>query len=73
MTATERSSLDQVKDRTKIAAGFSLLTPKASGGINVARVEERSTETATASLLQDVRLTWNARGGDTLLCSKYVC
>lgn len=70
VSSKEQSSLEQVKDRTRIAAGLSIQTPKASGGINVAKVESTVTETGVASLLQDAHLTWNARGGDTLLCSK---
>ncbi|KAL6158044.1 hypothetical protein ACJBU6_03850 [Exserohilum turcicum] len=69
VSSKEQSSLEQVKDRTRIAAGLSIQTPKASGGINVAKVESTVTETGVASLLQDAHLTWNARGGDTLLCS----
>ncbi|CAG5136910.1 uncharacterized protein ALTATR162_LOCUS4 [Alternaria atra] len=69
ISSKEQSSLEQVKDRTRIAAGLSIQTPKASGGINVAKVESTGTETGVASLLQDAHLTWNARGGDTLLCS----
>lgn len=70
VSSTETSHLDQVKDRTRIAAGVSIQSPKASGSINVAKVDENSQDTASASLLQDVRLTWDAHGGDTLLCSK---
>ncbi|TGO07896.1 hypothetical protein BTUL_0239g00060 [Botrytis tulipae] len=69
VSSTERSNLDQVKDRTRIAAGISIQSPKASGSINFAKVDENSQDTGSASLLQDVRLTWDARGGDTLLCS----
>ncbi|KIL85161.1 hypothetical protein FAVG1_11590 [Fusarium avenaceum] len=69
VSSTETSHLDQVKDRTRIAAGVSIQSPKASGSINVAKVDENSQDTGSASLLQDVRLTWDAHGGDTLLCS----
>lgn len=70
VSSTEVSQLNQVKDRTRIAAGLSIQSPKASGNINVAKVDEKSQDTGSASLLQDVRLTWDAHGGDTLLCSK---
>ena len=70
VSSTETSRLDQVKDRTRIAAGLSIQSPKISGSINFAKVDEESTDTGSASLLQDVRLTWDAHGGDTLLCSK---
>lgn len=70
VTSTEKSSLDQVKDKTRIAAGISIQTPWASGGANFAKVDSKTEENGNASLLQDVCLTWDAHGGDTLLCSK---
>ncbi|KAJ4367759.1 hypothetical protein N0V86_009881 [Didymella sp. IMI 355093] len=69
VTDKEQSTLEQVKDRTRIAAGLSIQTPKASGGLNFAKVDSTGRETGDASLFQDAHLTWNARGGDTLLCS----
>ncbi|KAL3608820.1 hypothetical protein FPOAC2_03831 [Fusarium poae] len=69
VSSTETSQLDQVKDRTRTAAGFSIQSPMASASINVAKVDEKSQDVGSASLLQDVRLTWDAHGGDTLLCS----
>jgi hypothetical protein len=68
--STETSTLDQVKDTTRIAAGISAQTPKVSGGFNFAKVDSTSTENSSASLLQQVSLTWDAHGGDTLLCTK---
>jgi hypothetical protein len=53
-----------------MAAGISIQSPKASGSFNVAKVDSKSQEDGTASLFQDAHLTWDARGGDTLLCSK---
>ena len=64
---TETASLDQVKDRTRIAAGISAQTPKVSGSLNFAKVDETSSSTSRASLYQDVALAWDAHGGDTLL------
>ncbi|KAL7624613.1 hypothetical protein AAE478_006180 [Parahypoxylon ruwenzoriense] len=69
VTSTEKSSLDQVKDKTRIAAGISIQTPWASGGANFAKVDSKTEEHGNASLFQDVCLTWDAHGGDTLLCS----
>ncbi|KAK3901382.1 hypothetical protein C8A05DRAFT_34939 [Staphylotrichum tortipilum] len=67
--STELATLDQVKDTTRIAAGISAQTPKASGSLNIAKVDSTSTETGQANLLQQVCLTWDAQGGDTLLCT----
>ncbi|KAK3386533.1 hypothetical protein B0H63DRAFT_558213 [Podospora didyma] len=69
VTTTETATLDQVKDKTRIAVGISVQTPKVSGGINFAKVDATSTENSRASLLQEVSLTWDAQGGDTLLCT----
>jgi hypothetical protein len=55
--STETSTLDQVKDTTRIAAGISVQTPKVSGGFNFAKVDSTSTENSSASLLQQVCLT----------------
>ncbi|KAF2224084.1 hypothetical protein BDZ85DRAFT_97203 [Elsinoe ampelina] len=69
VTSKEKSTLDQVKDKVRTAAGISIQTPKVSGSMNVAHVESTGEETGSASLDQTSRLTWDARGGDTLLCS----
>jgi hypothetical protein len=67
--STEQSSLNQIKDQLKKAAGFSIQSPKVSGSLNVAKVDSTGNEEGTASLYQDARLTWDAHGGDTLLTS----
>lgn len=67
--STEQSSLSQIKDQTRSAAGLSIQTPWASGELNVAKVNMSGKEEGSASLLQSARLTWEARGGDTVLCS----
>jgi len=70
VTSSERSKLDQVKEQVKQAAGLSIQSPKVSGSFGIAGAESDGKEQGTASLRQDVRLTWDAHGGDTLLCSK---
>lgn len=72
VTSIETASLDQVKDKTRIAAGLSVQTEYASGGIQFAKVNSTSTTNTAGSLLQDSCLTWDAVGGDTLLCTKSV-
>ncbi|POR33790.1 Uncharacterized protein TPAR_06008 [Tolypocladium paradoxum] len=72
VVSTESSKLDQEKEKTRIAAGISIQSPWASGGANVANVQSKGEETSNASLFQDARLTWDAYGGDTLLCSNPV-
>ncbi|KAK0748909.1 hypothetical protein B0T18DRAFT_427131 [Schizothecium vesticola] len=59
-----------VKDRTRIAVGLSFKTEYASGGIQFAKVNTTTTTNTAGSLLQDSTLTWDAVGGDTLLCTK---
>ena len=66
---TKTASLDQVKDRTRIAADISAQTPKVSGLLNFAKVDETLSETGRALLYQDMCLTWDAHGGDTLLAT----
>ncbi|CAG7566391.1 unnamed protein product [Fusarium equiseti] len=69
VTKDEQSSLDQVKDTTRKAAGLSIQTPVVSASIGVASANGTGTTTGDASLNQEARLTWDAHGGNTLLAS----
>ncbi|KZF19536.1 hypothetical protein L228DRAFT_241750 [Xylona heveae TC161] len=69
LTEEEKSSLDQTKEKTRVAAGFSFSTPKASGGASFSKVDSKTDTEGQNSMNQALRLTWEARGGDTLLCS----
>ncbi|KAF3922653.1 hypothetical protein ABW21_db0202069 [Orbilia brochopaga] len=69
VTTEETSTLAQVKNKTRAAAGLSIQSPYGGGGGNVAKTNADGTTVGTVSLNQEVRLAWNARGGDTLLCS----
>ncbi|KAK6344287.1 hypothetical protein TWF696_007928 [Orbilia brochopaga] len=69
ITTEEHSTLAQVKNKTRLAAGISIQSPYGGGGGNYAKTNADGTTGGNASLHQDVRLAWNARGGDTLLCS----
>ncbi|RPA73625.1 hypothetical protein BJ508DRAFT_418967 [Ascobolus immersus RN42] len=65
----EKSKLDQIKNQSRIAAGVSIQSPKASGSLNFAKVKSDTESDGKATLYQEARLTWDARGGDTLLTS----
>ncbi|KAK3686197.1 hypothetical protein B0T22DRAFT_483093 [Podospora appendiculata] len=69
VTSTETATLDEVKDKTRVAAGISVQSPYVSGSVNFAKVDQTSTATSGATLDQTARLAWDAHGGDTLLCT----
>lgn len=70
LTEEEQRNLSQTKEKTRVAAGVNFQASRVSAGSNFSKVDSSSTEEGSASLNQDLRLTWEARGGDTLLCSK---
>lgn len=72
VTKDELSTLDQVKDTTRKAAGLSIQTPVVGASVGVASAKGTGTTTGDASLNQEARLTWDAHGGNTLLASKCV-
>lgn len=57
VTKDEQTTLEQVKDQTRKAAGLSMQTPKVSGSFGVATTTGTGTEDEKATLHQDVRLT----------------
>lgn len=70
LTQIERKSLGQAKEKARLAAGLSFQSPKGGGNLNYASVTEKGNEKGEASLFQSLQLAWEARGGNTLLCSK---
>jgi hypothetical protein len=70
LNKVERKSLDQTKNKAKFAAGISIQGPKASGGVSYGLVDSSGNENGNASLLQPLRLAWEARGSDTLIYTK---
>jgi hypothetical protein len=69
---TDSGELSAFKDSVKIAAGLSISSPVASGGGSIASSEGKEGSQGERRANQSARLAWQARGGDTLLCSKYV-
>jgi hypothetical protein len=69
VTFSNQSELDAHKEEMKDAAGFSFASPKFSIGINHAHVSSKETIESTAKANRAAHLTWEARGGDTVLCS----
>ncbi|KAL2009535.1 hypothetical protein VTN00DRAFT_5342 [Thermoascus crustaceus] len=65
----EQRNLSQTKEKTRVAAGVNFQASGVSARSNFSKVDCSSTEEGSASLNQDLRLTWEARGGDTPLCS----
>jgi hypothetical protein len=70
--AVDKVSLSAFKDSVKIAAGASISTPYGSAGASYGSFNSNETDKGNSTAQQSMRLAWQARGGDTLLCSKYV-
>lgn len=70
--STDSGELSAFKDNLKTAAGLSISSPVVSGGGSFASSEGKEGSKGERSANQSARLAWQARGGDTLLCSKYV-
>lgn len=64
--------LSTVKDSVKVAAGLSITSPYGSGGFSYGSSNSSESSKGEKAAQQSMRLAWQARGGDTLLCSKYV-
>jgi hypothetical protein len=72
LSEEEKKNLEQTKDKTRTAAGVSFQTPAASFTMSQADAITNAKDKGNASLFQNLRLTWEATGGNTLLCSRYV-
>lgn len=62
--------MEAVKDETWWAAGVSFSTPKVNGGVNHANTKSTTDKEGTQTVERSALLTWEARGSDTVLCSK---
>jgi hypothetical protein len=72
LTEDERSSLTKTKESVKAAAAFSISSPVVSAGGSFAKTNSQEAIASEQQLHQNLQLAWEARGGNTLLCSKYV-
>lgn len=68
----DSGNLSAFKDSLKIAAGASIFSAGASLGVSGSSYTSTETVNGEKTAQQSLRLTWQARGGDTLLRSKYV-
>ncbi|KAH6851071.1 hypothetical protein B0I37DRAFT_414420 [Chaetomium sp. MPI-CAGE-AT-0009] len=66
---TDDAELSAFKDSVKVAAGLSLSTPYGSAGASYGSLDSNESTKGERKAQQSVRLAWQARGGDTLLCS----
>ncbi|KAH7140033.1 hypothetical protein B0J13DRAFT_639301 [Dactylonectria estremocensis] len=67
--STDEAELLAVKDSLKIAAGLSISTPYVSAGASYGSSNSNEKTEGEKKAQQSMRLAWQARGGDTLLCS----
>ncbi|KAL6416202.1 hypothetical protein AUP68_00416 [Ilyonectria robusta] len=66
---SDAAELSAFKDSVKVAAGLSISTPYGSGGASYGSFNSNETTQGDKKAQQSMRLAWQARGGDTLLCS----
>src|SRR5689334_5845391 len=69
-SAIAASTLHEKMDKLKIAAGVSFSTPFGSGSGSFEKGQGSDSSNASASSSKRESLTWSAKGGDALLCSK---
>lgn len=69
--SSDAAELSALKDSVKTAAGLSISTPYGSAGASYGSYNSNETNKEEKKAQQSMRLAWQARGGDTLLCSKY--
>ncbi|KAH7024703.1 uncharacterized protein B0I36DRAFT_366624 [Microdochium trichocladiopsis] len=65
----DNSSLASFKDSIKLAAGLSISSPYVTAGFSTSSVDATEHAEGEKTTNQNLRLTWKARGGNTLLCS----
>ncbi|CAL5871545.1 uncharacterized protein PFLUO_LOCUS5798 [Penicillium psychrofluorescens] len=69
LTAEEQSSIIKTKEKVKAAASFSFSSPWTCGSASVTKVESNESTAGEQELHHNLQLAWEARGGDTLLCT----
>ncbi|KAI0407389.1 hypothetical protein F4802DRAFT_611861 [Xylaria palmicola] len=67
--SSDEAELSAFKDTVKTAAGMSLSTPSGSASASYASVDSKDKTEEHKSAQQSLRLAWQARGGNTLLCT----
>lgn len=72
LSQAEQSSVTTTKEKMKAAAALSVSSPWASGGASFAKSNSKEETASEQELHQNLQLAWEARGGNTLLCTKYV-
>ncbi|KAK4171045.1 hypothetical protein QBC36DRAFT_305568 [Triangularia setosa] len=61
--------LEAAKEETKKAAGLGFASPQVSFGMNYAKTTSDTNTSSSGQTIGNAALTWEARGGDTVLCS----
>lgn len=70
IVGTDKGHLDQKKTDLRAAAGASFSSPWVSGSASYAQRDDQAHSESDSTMKKSLSLTWDARGGDTLLCSK---
>ncbi|OJJ84611.1 uncharacterized protein ASPGLDRAFT_35101 [Aspergillus glaucus CBS 516.65] len=69
LTQGEQTSITTTKEKMKAAAALSISSPWASGGASFAKSNSKEETASEQELHQNLQLAWEARGGNTLLCT----
>lgn len=70
ITEEEKGKIDVIKDRMQAAAGASFAAPYVSAAVAYGHTEGTQSTDETSTLNRSLAMSWEARGGDTTLCSK---
>ena len=69
-SAVAASTVHEKMDKLKVSAGVNFSAPSVSGSASVEYGQGSDSSNASNLSNKYESLTWNAKGGDTLLCSK---
>ena len=70
LNAEEKNNLTETKEELRVAVGASISSSWVSASASYAQKDVSEGSKGTGSLRKSLTLTWDARGGDTLLYSK---
>lgn len=70
LTDSEKQNVVDTKKTLRVAASVSFGSPWVSASASYAQTDNSAQNTDRNSMVKNMTLTWDAHGGDTLLCSK---
>lgn len=73
ITVKEKGNISVIKDRMQAVAGAGFFAPYyVSASVVYGYTEDTQSTDEASAFNRSLAMSWQARGGDTTLCSKYV-